>query len=55
MNTSVYNYEDNGAKKGKIFTKCVGQSKKTFYYTSVLKTDVLDIILKMTVYAQFMK
>lgn len=30
MNTSVYNYEDNGAKKGKIFTKCVGQSKKTF-------------------------
>lgn len=55
MNTSVYNYEDNGAKKGKIFTKCVGQSKKTFYYTFVLKTDVLDIILKMTVYAEFMK
>lgn len=29
--------------------------KKTFYYTFVLNTDVLDIILKMTVYAQFMK
>lgn len=42
-------------RKERYLQSVSGNQKKTFYYTFVLKTDVLDIILKMTVYAQFMK